>query len=266
MGSEDLKLIIRGIVARELAAALGGSAPAPAAPADVPAAPAAPAVPAAAPAPAPAPGGKPPAPQMRFPEKVLTAQDLESVAPGTVVLLRAGTLITPLVRELAEERRLRLREEGEGGLPSVALGADHGGYRLKEALKNFLQEWGYPVFDYGTDSEAPVDYPEYAHKVARAVSENHQALGVIVDGAGIGSCMAANKVPGVRAAQCGSVALARNSREHNYANVLTLGGKIVTVEEARAILTAWLETEWGEERHGRRVQRITEIERRYFRE
>ncbi len=261
MGSEDLKLIIRGIVARELAAALGGSAPAPA---DAPAAPVASAVP--APAPAPAPAGKPSALQVRFQEKVLTAQDLETVAPGTVILLRAGTLITPLVREMAEERRLRLREEGEGGLPSVALGADHGGYRLKETLKGFLQEWGYPVFDYGTDSESPVDYPEYAHKVARAVSENHQALGVIVDGAGIGSCMVANKVPGVRAAQCGSVALARNSREHNYANVLTLGGKNVTVEEARAILKAWLETEWGEERHGRRVGRITEIERRYFKE
>lgn len=270
MGETDLRDLIREIVERELKGLSVPQVPAALSPAPAPT-PVVPPPPAPVPAPAAPATGPAKAPgaaalEIRIGEKVLTAQDLEAVPAGSTVVIKPGTLVTPLVREVAAGRRIRVRFADEGGKPSVALAADHGGFRMKETVKALLAELGYPFFDYGTDSESPVDYPEYAHKVARAVSENHHELGIIVDGAGIGSCMAANKVPGVRAAQCNTPALARNSREHNFANVLTLGGKAVSPEEAREIVKAWLETPWGEERHARRVRMIGEIERRYLKE
>jgi deoxyribose-phosphate aldolase len=143
----------------------------------------------------------------------------------------------------------------------VAIGSDHGGFALKQRLIPFLQRSGYQPVDCGTDSSDAVDYPVYAEKVARAVADGRCTAGIVVDGAGIGSAMAANKVTGIRAAACYNEALARNSREHNGANVLTLGSGQVTLSQAQAIITTFLSTQCTEPRHQRRVQQIMDIER-----
>ena len=146
----------------------------------------------------------------------------------------------------------------------VAFGADHGGYALKQALKDFVAGLGYSVLDCGTHSTEAVDYPDLAFAVARLVSGGEAWRGILVDGAGIGSAMAANKVPGVRAALCYDHASARNSREHNDANVLTLGAGLVGPSLAQQITQAWLSTEFGGGRHQKRVDKIMEIERRFL--
>ena len=226
-----------------------------------------------------------PAPQRRklTGRKLITEADVQDVAPGSEIVVPANALVTPLARDVALERRLKLTQEGEGPLPSispvpppvskqpaaspdktVALGADHGGFALKEALKSYLQELGYAVLDCGTHSSESVDYPDFAYAVARLVSEGRAARGIMVDGAGIGSCMAANKVPGVRAAMCYDLSTAVNSREHNDANVLTLGGGLVGTNLARQIVKTWLSTGFGGGRHARRVNKIMAIEQRYL--
>ncbi len=146
----------------------------------------------------------------------------------------------------------------------VAVGADHGGFRLKERIAADLRERGFDVHDCGTDSTDSVDYPDFAHDVARLVADGGCRFGIIVDGAGIGSCMVANKVPGIRAATCWDVSSARNSREHNHANILVLGAGLIGENLALEIVQSWLSTPWGGERHARRVEKITEIERRYL--
>ncbi|MBI5083122.1 MAG: ribose 5-phosphate isomerase B [Acidobacteria bacterium] len=146
---------------------------------------------------------------------------------------------------------------------TVAVGADHGGFRMKELLKPILTELGWFVRDVGVFEEKAVDYPDIAHAVAVLVAGGKAALGVVVDGAGIGSSMAANKVPGIRAALCYDRASARNSREHNHANVLTLGGRMLTESQAADVLRTWLATPYGGGRHQARIDKITEIERRY---
>jgi ribose 5-phosphate isomerase B len=146
---------------------------------------------------------------------------------------------------------------------SVAVGADHGGYHLKEHIAAELRERGIDVHDAGTHGTDAVDYPVFAHAVARMVADGTCRWGVIVDGAGIGSCMVANKVPGIRAATCWDLSSARNSREHNHANVLTLGAGLVGERLASEIVQTWLATPWGGDRHARRVAEITEIERQY---
>jgi ribose 5-phosphate isomerase B len=152
------------------------------------------------------------------------------------------------------------------GHTTIAIGADHGGYNLKQALIAHLREGGYSVHDCGTSSTASVDYPDFAEAVARLVADGTCEWGIIVDGAGIGSCMAANKVPGIRAAMCYDISTARNSREHNHANVLTLGAGLVGENLARQIVDEWLATPFGPGRHQRRVDKIMEIEKRYRRE
>jgi ribose 5-phosphate isomerase B len=145
----------------------------------------------------------------------------------------------------------------------IAIGADHGGYPLKEKIGFRLREAGYEVLDCGTDSHDAVDYPDFAHAVAREVASGSCRYGVIVDGAGIGSAMVANKVPGVRAALCYDLSSARNSREHNHANVLTLGAGLIGETLAWQIVVEWLSVEWGGDRHARRVAKIDAIERQY---
>jgi RpiB/LacA/LacB family sugar-phosphate isomerase len=144
---------------------------------------------------------------------------------------------------------------------SVAIGADHGGFHLKETLKAFLTEKGYQVTDCGTHSTESVDYPDLAFVVAAKVARGQAWRGVIIDGAGIGSCMAANKVKGVRAAMCYDHATAHNSREHNDANVLTLGAGLIGPNLAKQIVTTFLETEFAGGRHARRVDKIMDIEK-----
>lgn len=146
----------------------------------------------------------------------------------------------------------------------IAIGADHGGFELKEILKKDLTEAGYALIDVGTNSKEAVDYPDFAHAVAVQVASGKAWRGVIIDGAGIGSCMVANKVPGVRAALAYDLSSAINSREHNDANVLTLGAGLIGVNLARQILKTWLETDFGGGRHSRRVEKIIAVEKQYL--
>ena len=143
---------------------------------------------------------------------------------------------------------------------TVALGADHGGYKMKEMLVSHLSGKGYKVIDCGTNSTEAVDYPDFAFAVAEKVSAGQAWRGIVIDGAGIGSCMTANKVLGVRAAMCYDYATAVNSREHNDANVLTLGAGLIGDALARQIVDTWLATEFGGGRHARRVEKIIAIE------
>lgn len=143
----------------------------------------------------------------------------------------------------------------------VALAADHGGLELKNILRGYLEDLGYAVRDFGTYSKESVDYPDYAAKVAGAVASGDYDRGVVVDGAGIGSCMAANKVRGIRAAMCYDLKTAINSREHNSANVLTLGGPLLEVRAAKEIVKVWLETPFAGGRHQRRVDKIMALEK-----
>ena len=206
----------------------------------------------------------------------VTEADVLAVPSGGRLSIPAQAMITPLARDTAIERRVELTREPDvladatpgtrsTGTQAVALGADHGGYAMKEDLKGYLAELGYEVIDCGPASTAAVDYPDFAYAVAQLVSEGRAWRGIMVDGAGIGSCMAANKVPGVRAAMCYDHATAVNSREHNNANVLTLGGVLLGSNLARQIVKTWLETEFGGGRHGRRVDKIMAIEQRFVR-
>ena len=144
---------------------------------------------------------------------------------------------------------------------TVAIGADHGGVDLKETLKQRMINLGYEVIDCGTHTKDAVDYPDIARAVAEQVASGKAWRGVIIDGAGIGSCIAANKVPGIRAALCYNHATAVNSREHNNANVLTLGAGLIGANLAQQILKTWLETDFGGGRHAKRVDKITAIEK-----
>ena len=148
---------------------------------------------------------------------------------------------------------------------TVAIGSDHGGFSMKEMLKSYLAELGYTVTDCGTsDGKTAVDYPDLALAVALLVKEGKAWRGIVVDGAGIGSCMAANKVPGVRAALCYDYATAVNSREHNDANLLTLGAGLIGDNLSKQIVKTWLATEFGGGRHQKRIDKIIAIENRFM--
>jgi ribose 5-phosphate isomerase B len=196
-------------------------------------------------------------------KKVITELEVRPLSSGDKIRIDQSAIITPLAADLMRDLGVGT-ERAEKRSPwkkyRIALGADHGGYEAKEALKATLSELGHDFRDFGTTSTDAVDYPDFAHVVALAVSRGQYDLGIMVDGAGIGSCMVANKVPGVRAALCYDEASARNSREHNGANLLTLGGKMLPIDKLREIVTAWLGTELTEDRHRRRVAKITAIE------
>lgn len=198
-------------------------------------------------------------------KSLITEDDLRGLDHGARVRISESAKFTPLAADIVNERQIRLIRKlpRTGGLKvsSVAIGADHGGFEMKEQLKTYLSQLGLQVRDFGTVSTAAVDYPDFAYAVAKAVAAGHVDAGIVVDGAGIGSAMSANKVPGVRAAACYSTALARNSREHNGANVLTLGSGQNNFNEVKEIVHAFISTELTEERHKRRVGKIEAIER-----
>jgi ribose 5-phosphate isomerase B len=201
-----------------------------------------------------------------LPRPVLTARDLEAIAPGGEITVAPDTLITPLAREEAERRGITIRLAERGGAAAgriVALGADHGGFALKEQVKGWVAHWGYRVLDVGTSSADPVDYPDFAEAVALAVARGEASCGIVIDTVGVGSAMAANKVPGVRAAPCYDTATARSSREHNDANLLTLGARALRPEDAREIVALWLETPFAGGRHERRVGKLRALDERY---
>ena len=200
---------------------------------------------------------------------LITEDDLRGLEPGSRVRVAENVKFTPLASDIIAEKRIELIRKGSrnAGLKvrTIAIGADHGGFVMKEQLKGFLADLGLQIRDFGTDSAEAVDYPDFAHAVAMAVSSRQADAGILIDGAGIGSAMAANKVPGVRAAACYSAALARNSREHNGANVLTLGSGQNNFEEVKAIAEAFVSTEMTEDRHKHRVGKIDSIDREYRR-
>jgi len=178
--------------------------------------------------------------------------------------------IEKVVREVLESGVGQERQE-PGASPAgssasgerlVAMGSDHGGFALKEVLKRYLsEELGVRVKDVGTNDDSACDYPDYAHKVARAVASGECERGIVIDGAGIGSSMAANRVPGVLAACCHDVKTVINSREHNNANVLTMCSGVVGRGLARQMVRVWLSTEFGGGRHERRVRKILDLEK-----
>ena len=202
-------------------------------------------------------------------KSLITEDDLRGLEPGSRMRISPKAKLTPLAQDIVNAKEIELirkaSRDGDVKVRSVAIGADHGGFSMKEALKGFLTGLGLVVRDLGTNSAEAVDYPDYAHAVARAVSDNQVDAGIIIDGAGIGSAIVANKVPNVRAAACYSVALAKNSREHNGANVLTLGAGQNTQEQVEGIVKAFVTTEISEDRHKKRVAKIGEIEQKYKR-
>jgi ribose 5-phosphate isomerase B len=197
---------------------------------------------------------------------VVTAEDVTAVPPGGEVHAGPGAIVTPWAREIAATRGVRIvLGAAPTGSIAVAVGSDHGGLPLKEEIKRHLGRLGHRFRDYGTFSTDPVDYPDMALAVANAVRTGDARLGILVDGAGLGSAMAANKVPGIRAAPCTTPQAARNAREHNDANVLTLGAAYVDTQALPEILEAFLTTACTEERHARRVRKITAIEESFRR-
>jgi ribose 5-phosphate isomerase B len=218
-----------------------------------------------------------PTPRRASGRAIVDESAVRALAPGSRLAVPKGALVTPLARQAAQERGVILDEGAVSpaahsgpratGAASpqqrVAIGADHGGYPLKETLKAHLQSLGYEVVDCGTNSTDAVDYPDFAYAVAQLVASGQCANGIVVDGAGIGSCMTANKVPGVLAALCYDHATAVNSREHNHANVLTLGAGLIGANLAKQIAQTWLATPYGSGRHAARVEKIKAIEKRF---
>ncbi len=202
---------------------------------------------------------------------LIDADLIQQHPPNSTYTIPPKALITPLARQAALERHIRLEEgiasqpQPTTAKPAIAIGADHGGYTLKETIKKMLatSHPTHEVVDCGTHSTDSVDYPDYAYAVAQLVGSGRAWRGIIIDGAGIGSCMTANKVPGVLAAMCYDQATAVNSREHNNANVLTLGAGLIGANLAQQIVQTWLATDFGGDRHARRVNKIWAIEKRF---
>ena len=206
------------------------------------------------------------APSPEVPRRaVVTAASLDGVPAGGSLDVPDGALVTPLAREEADRRGIRLAGGGPAPARVVAVGCDHGGFALKNDVIEAVRALGHRVLDLGTRDQGAVDYPDYARAVAEAVASGQAAFGVCIDGAGIGSAIAANKVPGVRAATCCDERMAANAREHNYANVLSLGSGYLDAAGAEAVVRTFLTTAEGPERHARRVAKIDAIERHYAR-
>ena len=210
---------------------------------------------------------------MTMPRPVITVDDIRAVQPASTLPIPANAIITDLARELAQANQITLvvsephspTSSGSSKRRVIAIGSDHGpSFPMKEALKPNLEELGFSPLDCGTFTPDSVDYPDIAYAVAKQVANGTAWRGIIIDGAGIGSCIAANKIPGIRAALCYNQAMAHNSREHNNANVLTLGAGMIGLNLARQIVVTWLNTDFAGGRHERRVNKITEIEQRFL--
>ena len=203
---------------------------------------------------------------------IITETDARALANGESVMLAKGGHITPLAQDTLKDKRITVVVEGRASadeaalappadVRTVAMASDHTGVKLRQALLTFLRGRGLTVLDLGTDGPDPVDYPDVAASVAKLVARGEADAGIVIDGAGIGSAIAANKVDGVRAVMATSELIARYSREHNGANVLTLGATLVTLDEARPIVTTWLTTPMREPRYIRRLAKIRDLER-----
>jgi ribose 5-phosphate isomerase B len=203
---------------------------------------------------------------------IITEADARVLAFGATVMLARRGHITPLAQDTLKERRVTVIAEDavsedeaslapRADIRRVAIASDHTGIALRKALVAFLRSRGLSVNDLGTDSTDAVDYPDVAASVARPVARGEADAGIVIDGAGIGSAIAANKIRGIRAVMATTETIARYSREHNGANVLTLGATLLTPDEARAIVTAWLAAAMREPRYIRRLAKIRNLER-----
>ena len=204
--------------------------------------------------------------------QILTEADARALEYGSTVTLVAGGLVTPLAQDTLNARRIAIVREGadvdaaslapRAEVKTVAISSDHTGVALKAAIRTYLRGRGVAVHDLGTDTSDPVDYPDVAAAVARQVARAEADAGIVIDGAGLGSTIAANKVRGVRAAMCLNVTLARYARQHNGANVLALGSTLITSADALEIVTVFVETPMREARYIRRLAKIRELELR----
>ena len=203
--------------------------------------------------------------------EIITEADARMLDVGETVALRAGGHVTPLAADTLKERRITvlddvvLDRDYEGLAPvsnvrRVSIGSDHTGLALKSAIVAALRAKGIAVDDLGTLTADAVDYPDTAARVAKSVARNEADAGIVIDGAGIGSSIAANKVRGIRAAVCHDQTMARYARQHNGANVLSLGSTLVRPEEALGIVEVWLSTSMTEPRYIRRLAKIKALE------
>jgi ribose 5-phosphate isomerase B len=188
-------------------------------------------------------------------------------------MLARGGHITPLARDTLSERKVTVVDQGRASadeaalappadIRKVAIASDHTGVKLRHEIVGFLRARGLAVADLGSDGSDPVDYPDVAASVADLVARGDADGGIVIDSAGIGSAIAANKIKGVRAVMAPTETIARYAREHNGANVLTLGASLVSPDQARAIVTTWLTTPMREPRYIRRLAKIRELEER----
>ncbi len=204
--------------------------------------------------------------------ELITEADARVLEPGTTVRLAAGGHVTPLAADTLRERRVTVIGEDLHATPPgmalvpaaevrrLAIGSDHVGFDLKANLVPWLRGRGLQVHDTGTLDRTPVDYPDTAAAVARAVARGEADAGIVIDGAGLGSAMAAGKIRGIRAAMCLNETLARYSREHNGANVLALGATLLTPAEAQAVVLRFVETPMREPRYIARLEKIARLE------
>ena len=203
---------------------------------------------------------------------IITEADARVLPYGETVMLSRAGHITPLAQDTLRERKVTVVREGRSSpdeaslapvsdIRRVAIASDHTGVKLRQQLVTFLRGRGLAVNDLGTDGTDPVDYPDVAASVAVVVARDEADAGIVIDGAGIGSAIAANKVKGIRAVMATTELIARYSREHNGANVLTLGATLISAEEARAIVTTWLTTAMREPRYIRRLAKIRDLEK-----
>jgi ribose 5-phosphate isomerase B len=209
---------------------------------------------------------------------IITEADARSIDIGATVELTAGGHVTPLARDTLAARRVTVIRAGSSDetpgdlapvsdIKRVAIGSDHTGLAIKRALIGHLRGRGVAVLDLGTNSTDPVDYPDIAGAVARSVARRESDAGIAIDGAGIGSAIAANKVRGVRAALCLNETMARYSREHNGANVLTLGTSLIDGSDAATrIVDMWMGTPMREARYIRRLLKIRRLEDTFTRD
>jgi ribose 5-phosphate isomerase B len=204
---------------------------------------------------------------------IITEADARVLSRGETVVLARGGHVTPLAADTLRERRVNVTIEGSASgeasalapvadIRRLAIASDHSGIVLRGVLVGMLRGRGLSVDDLGTDGPSPVDYPDMAALVARAVARGEADAGIVIDGAGIGSAIAANKVRGVRAAMATSQTIARYSRQHNGANVLTLGATLLSPDEAKAIVNVWVSTPMTEARYVQRLAKIADLERR----
>jgi ribose 5-phosphate isomerase B len=205
--------------------------------------------------------------------EIITETDARVLERGESVMLARGGHITPLAQDTLNERRITVVIEGRASvvdaalvpradIRTVAIASDHTGITLRKALTVFLRGRGLAVQDLGTDGPGPVDYPDVAASVADAVARREADGGIVIDGAGIGSAIAANKIAGIRAVMATTETIARYAREHNGCNVLTLGATLISLEEAKAIVTTWLTTPMKEPRYIARLAKIRSLEER----